>query len=149
MANWLPESLWMHAIFSLTYGLIATLLHRTLGDASITWKSHLQGAVADSPNAAGYIALHEAGVATAWVGNLIDELGIKVSHTPVLYEDNDGVRRLAMSGMGQKKVRNLAMKYHYVQELCREGQIEVVTDCSAIFILRNVHPLQCTAICTL
>ncbi len=56
--------------------------------------------VADPPNSMEYIALHEAGV-----GNLIDELGVKVSHIPVLCDDNDGVRRLAMSGMGQKKAR--------------------------------------------
>ncbi len=82
--------------------------------------------MADSPNAAEYIALYEAAVATVGVRNLVEGLELKVTHTPVLYEDNDGVRKLAKSGMGQKKARHLMMKLHYVQDLCREGLIDVV-----------------------
>ncbi len=97
-----------------------------LGSAPILWRSHLQTTVADSPNASEYIALHEAAVATVGVQNLAEGLGIKIKHPPILYEDNDGVRRLAMSGMGQKKARHLMMKLHYVQHLCERGAIDVV-----------------------
>ncbi|MCP3665672.1 MAG: hypothetical protein GY696_24775, partial [Gammaproteobacteria bacterium] len=94
--------------------------------APILWRSHLQTTVADSPNASEYIALYEAAVATVGVQNLADGLGIKIDHPPTLYEDNDGVRRLATSGMGQKKARHLMMKLHYVQDLCEKGRIDVV-----------------------
>ncbi len=56
----------------------------------------------------------------------MSELRIKVNHPPTLYEDNDGVRRLAKSGMGQKRARHLMMKLHYVQDLCKGGLIDVV-----------------------
>ncbi len=46
--------------------------------------------------------------------------------TCLIYEDNDGSRRLAMNGMGQKKARHLETKYHYVQELCRQNKVKVV-----------------------
>ncbi len=46
--------------------------------------------------------------------------------SPILYEDNDGVRRLAKSGMGNKKARNLSMKFHFVQDLCNKGKIDIV-----------------------
>ncbi len=97
-----------------------------LGEATISWRSHLQTTVADSPNAAKYIALYEAAVATVGVQNLADGLGIQIDYPPILYEDNDGVRRLAKSGMGQKKARHLMMKLHYVQDLCERGAIDVV-----------------------
>ncbi len=44
---------------------------------------------------------------------------------PSIYEDNDGARRLAMAGMGQKKARHLMTKHHYVQELCQQGEIKI------------------------
>ncbi len=44
---------------------------------------------------------------------------------PLLLEDNDGARRLATAGMGQKKARHLQIKHHYVQELCKEGKVSI------------------------
>ncbi len=41
-----------------------------LESAPISWRSHFQTTVADSPNAAEYIALHEAAVATVGVQTL-------------------------------------------------------------------------------
>ncbi len=46
--------------------------------------------------------------------------------TPQIYEDNDGARRLAMNGMGQKRARYLDIKHHLVLDLCRDGKVEVV-----------------------
>ncbi len=68
----------------------------------VSWRSHLQPTVADSPNAAEYIGLYEAAVAATGMSNLIKEIGVDCD-TPVLHEDNDGARRLATDGMGQKK----------------------------------------------
>ncbi len=57
--------------------------------------------------------------------NLLLELGIGPGR-PKIYEDNDGARRHAMSGMGQKRARHLEIKHHLVQDLCQDGQVEVV-----------------------
>ncbi len=59
------------------------------------------------------------------VKNLLMELGLDPG-TPIIYEDNDGARRLAMHGMGQRRARHLDIKYHVVQDLCKEGKLEVV-----------------------
>ncbi|MCP4125689.1 MAG: hypothetical protein GY753_01340 [Gammaproteobacteria bacterium] len=96
-----------------------------LGGGPVLWRSHLQSTVADSPNAAEYIGMYEAVVATMGVKNLLAELGVDLP-TPVIYEDNDGVIRLAMSGMGQKKARHLDVKHHLVQDMCRKGEIQVL-----------------------
>ncbi len=96
-----------------------------LGGGPVLWRSHLQSTVADSPNAAEYIGMYEAVVATMGVKNLLTELGVDLG-TPVIYEDNDGARRLAMSGMGQKNARHLDVKHHLVQDLCRDGEIQVL-----------------------
>ncbi len=77
-----------------------------LEGSPIYWKSHLQKTVADSPNAAEYISLYEASVATVSIKNLIKELGLLTSK-PVIYGVNDGARRLAVAGMGQNKARHL------------------------------------------
>ncbi len=67
---------------------------------AVTWRSHLQPTVADSPNTAEYIALHEAAVTSMSLFNLMIQMGYKVN-PPTIFEDNDGCRRLALAGMGQ------------------------------------------------
>ncbi len=91
----------------------------------ILWKSHLQSTVADSPNASEYIALYESAVASVSLRNLLSEIGVTLNGTCLIHEDNDGSRRLAMSGLGQKKARHLSTKHHYVQELCRNHEVKV------------------------
>ncbi len=90
----------------------------------VYWRSHLQPTVADSPNAAEYIALYEAAKSAMGTHNLLTEMGADIP-APLLLEDNDGARRLAAAGMGQKKARHLQIKHHYVQELCREGRVRI------------------------
>ncbi len=97
-----------------------------LNGGPVMWKSHLQSTVADSPNAAEYIALYESAVASTGLSNLLSEIGVELEDTCCIFEDNDGSRRLAMSGMGQKKARHLQTKHHYVQELCSKGKIKVL-----------------------
>ncbi len=92
----------------------------------VMWKSHLQSSVADSPNVSEYIALHEAAMASISIHNLLSEVGIKLEGACIIYEDNDGTRRLAMSGMGQKKARHLDRKYHHIQELRRKERVKVL-----------------------
>ncbi len=92
----------------------------------VLWKSRLQPTVADSPNAAEYIALYESSKATMGLCNLLKESRIELEDTCYVYEDNDGARRLAMNGMGQKKARHLETKHHYVQELCTAKKITVM-----------------------
>ncbi len=97
-----------------------------LNGGPVIWKSRLQKTVADSPNAAEYIALHEAATASVGLYNMMNETGIMVEKMCKLFEDNDGARRLAMHGMGQKKARHLNSKYHKVQELCEKGEITIM-----------------------
>ncbi len=93
-----------------------------LNNSPIYWASRLQKTVADSPNTAEYIGLYEASIATISIKNLIKEMG-STTTIPSIFKDNDGARRLAMAGMGQKKARHLMTKHHYAQELCQEGEI--------------------------
>ncbi len=97
-----------------------------LNGGPILWKNHLQSTVADSPNAAEYIALYESAVTSMGLHNLVKECGVSLEGTCLIHEDNDGSRRLAMNGMGQKKSRHLLTKNHYIQELCRDKKVEVV-----------------------
>ncbi len=95
-----------------------------LAGAPIAWRSHLQDTVADSPNVAEYIGIHDAATATLGIQNLLAEIGMDVQ-TPIIYEDNDGARRLATDGMGKKKARHIEMKYHAIQDICKEGKVSI------------------------
>ncbi len=95
-----------------------------LAGAPIAWRSHLQDAVADSPNVTEYIGIFDAATATLGIQNLLVEIGMDVK-TPIIYEDNDGARRLATDGMGKKKARHIEMKYHVIQDICREGKVSI------------------------
>ncbi len=110
----------------LSHGKSITGFVIQLNGAPIGWRSHLQSTLADSPNAAECIALHEAATTIIGLNNLIGELKIKIKHPPTLYEDNDGARKLATCGMGNKRARHLSMKLHYLQELCEKGEIKIL-----------------------
>ncbi len=105
-------------------GKSATGYVTKLAGGPIVWKSHLQSTIADSSQAAEYIALYEAAVSSMGSLNLLSELGVSTG-SPTLWEDNDGSRRLATSGLGQNKGRHLEIKCHYIQQLCKEKQVEV------------------------
>ncbi len=63
---------------------------------------------------------------TLKVNNLLEELGCKSQKPPVILEDNDGMRAMAMGDVGGKKLcRHLALKYHLVRESCEEGKVRV------------------------
>ncbi len=58
------------------------------------------------------------------IRNILKKIGLKIGPT-IVHEDNDGARRLATDGMGQKRARHLSIKYHFVQDLCKRGEINV------------------------
>ncbi len=78
----------------------------------------------DSIHAAEYIAMHEAAVSNMGCLNMSSEVGISMD-PPTLWEDNDGSRRMGTSALGQKKARHLDIKFHYVQELCKERKLTI------------------------
>ncbi len=116
-----------------------------LGTGPVYWRSHFQSTVVDSPNAASYIAMYEAAVSVMGTHNLVAQMGANLP-APLLIEDNDGARRLATTGMGQKKARKLQIKHHYVQELFREGSVCVNrldgADQPAHLLTKGTHPAK-------
>ncbi|MCP3662369.1 MAG: hypothetical protein GY696_07715 [Gammaproteobacteria bacterium] len=92
------------------------VLHAAGG--AVAWRSHLQPTVADSPNAAEYIGLHEAAVTSMGILHLMAEIGHEVT-PPTLHEDNDGCRRLATAGMGKRRqgtwMQNITTYKNYVR----------------------------------
>ncbi len=78
----------------------------------VCWGRHVQQAVADSSQAAELLAIHEATQMTLKINDLLEELGCKSQKPPVILEDNDGTRTMAMgNGGGKKWCRCLALKY--------------------------------------
>ncbi len=97
-----------------------------IGGGSVCWGSYIQQTVADTSQAAELLAIHEATQMTLKTNNLLEELGCKSHVPPVILEDNDGTRAMAMGKVGGKKrCRHLALKYHLVRESCEEGKVNV------------------------
>ncbi len=97
-----------------------------IGGGPVCWGSHTQQTVANSSQAAELLAIHEAMQMTLKTNNLLEELGCTSHVAPVILEDNDGTRAMAMGKVGGKKrCRHLALKYHLVRESCEEGKVEV------------------------
>ncbi len=118
-------------------------MHLTGGP--IYWRSHLKPTVADSPKAAEYIGIYEAAVAGVGTRNLLLEIGLEIGPVTI-HEDNDGTRRLATDGMGQKKARHLSIKYHFVQDLAMRGEINMPRlpskDQPADILTKGTHTTQ-------
>ncbi len=74
-----------------------------LNGGTVLWKSRLQPTVSDSPNATEYVALYEASQTAMGMCKMVGEVGVKLESGCYMHKDNDGSRRLAMSGMGQKR----------------------------------------------
>ena len=93
----------------------------------IYWKSHKQNTVSKSSTFAEYIALSEAVTDINLVRNmLIDTFDVKINKPIKIFEDNSGAISIAKYGNFTKNSKHIEVQYHYVNELCEKGIIEII-----------------------
>ena len=66
-----------------------------LGGNLITWSSRKQKVVAKSSTEAEYRALSSAATDLVWIQNILTEIGVNLSQTPVIWSNNLGVQAFA------------------------------------------------------
>lgn len=104
-------------------GGYATFLNA--GSGPISWASRKQLDTADSTCVSEYIAAHDAAKELVWLRTLLSELQLTpVGPTP-LYCDNSAAVTLAGDQAFHKKVKHVAVRYHYLRELVQRQQIVV------------------------
>lgn len=92
----------------------------------IYWKSRKEGSVTKSSTAAEYVALSDSVSEIKVILNLLKDFKIKVNKAVKIYEDNFGAISIAKFGNLTKNSKYIEVHYHFVNECCEKGIIEIV-----------------------
>ena len=96
-----------------------------IGDSTIWWKSRKQTSIAASSCEAEYMALFESAKDAIWLRNLLCEFGFCPGPAPTtIFHDNQGSIVWAKED-SLRKVKHVALRYHFTHNLINAGQIEL------------------------
>ena len=96
-----------------------------LGGNLITWSSRKQKVVAKSSTEAEYRALSSAATDLVWIQNILTEIGVNLSQTPVLWSDNLGVQAFACNPVYHDRTKHIEIDVHFIQNLVSDHKLEV------------------------
>lgn len=97
-----------------------------LGRTPISWSSKKQKSVARSSTEAEYRSIANAAAELTWLTNLLGELRIPVSASPVIYCDNIGATNLSANPVFHSRMKHLALDYHFIREKVQSNSLRVV-----------------------
>jgi len=96
-----------------------------LGQSTVSWSSKKQASVALSSTEAEYISAAYASQEAVWLRQLLDDLGVPVTHPVVMYEDNQGCIKLASSEKMNARTKHIDIRHHLC-DLINHDVIEFV-----------------------
>ena len=96
-----------------------------LGTTPLTWCSKKQKSIARSSTEAEYRAVAATTAELLGIRNLLTELGVSISHTPVIYCDNLSATHLSANPVFHSKMKHLALAFHFIREQVQVGSIRV------------------------
>jgi hypothetical protein len=95
-----------------------------VGNNLISWTSRRQATTSVSSCEAEYAALFEAARETAWLRNLMREIGECPGNVDTtVFHDNQG--SIAWAEGGMRRVKHVELKYHYTQDMIQMEQIRI------------------------
>jgi hypothetical protein len=95
-----------------------------VGNNLISWTSRRQTTTSVSSCEAEYAALFEAARETAWLRNLMCEIGECPGNVATtVFHDNQG--SIAWAEGGMRRVKHVELKYHYTQDMIQREQIRI------------------------
>ena len=97
----------------------------TFNRGAISWGSRLQATVALSSSEAEYMALTAATQEAIHLRQLLADLGISISNSTIIYEDNVGCIAMSSNPVFHKRTKHIAIKYHFVRERVESGEVNV------------------------
>jgi len=106
-----------------------------LDNNPITWSSRAQRIVAQSTLEAEFIALNTAAKEAMYTLSLLTEIGMNVTQPVTVYQDNQSSIHYASNDTNTTRAKHIDIRYHYVKDLVRDGQI----------ILKHVRSAENTA----
>ncbi|XP_019082639.1 PREDICTED: uncharacterized protein LOC109125463 [Camelina sativa] len=96
-----------------------------LGNNLISWSAKRQTSVSCSSTEAEYRCLSDADAEVNWLMDLLQDIGMPVTHVPKLYCDNLSAVYLSANPTLHKKTKHFKVHYHYVREQVAEGSLIV------------------------
>lgn len=96
-----------------------------LGSTPVSWSSKKQNGVARSSTEAEYRAVANTASEVRWVCSLLQELGIRIPVTPVIYCDNIGATYLCANPVFHSRMKHIAIDYHFIRNMVQLGIVRV------------------------
>lgn len=96
------------------------------GTGPVYWQSKRQEVVALSTTEAELIALNKTCKEVMWLIKMMTEAHLPQQLPIPVGEDNSGCVETANNPSSRTRVRHVRVQYHYVQELVKDGYVEVI-----------------------
>nr|GEX36220.1 Gag/Pol polyprotein [Tanacetum cinerariifolium]GEY08952.1 Gag/Pol polyprotein [Tanacetum cinerariifolium] len=96
-----------------------------LGSNLISWTTRKQRTVLRSFTEVEYKALANTFAELTWLQALLNELGIHLSSTPILWCDNLGATYLSANPIFYARTKHMEIDYHFVREKVAQGDLRV------------------------
>jgi hypothetical protein len=99
-----------------------------LGGTPIAWKAKKQTCTSLSTQEAEYIALSECAKELLWIGELLQELGLKKQEDlwPIRVRcDSTSAIKLARNAIGNTRSKHIDLKYHFIRDCIEQGSVTV------------------------
>ncbi|KAI5321499.1 hypothetical protein L3X38_030570 [Prunus dulcis] len=87
-----------------------------LGSNPISWQSKKQGSVSRSSTEAEYRALANASAEVAWIRQILADLHVFLSESPLLFCDNMSALALSSIPVFHSRIKHLDVDFHFVLE---------------------------------
>ena len=102
----------------------------TVNSTAVSWKSQRQKTVAMSSTEAEYMALFAATQEVIWLRRLLKEVKIEKLKPTIVFQDNKSTIMLAKNPTQHSRTKHINTKYHFVREMVKNEEIEVVYKCT-------------------
>ena len=96
-----------------------------LGSTPVSWSSKKKNGVARSSTEAEYRAVANTASKVRWIFSLLQELGITVPVSPVIFCDNVGATYLCANPVFHSRMKHIAIDYHFIRGLVQKGLVRV------------------------
>ncbi|XP_057779651.1 uncharacterized mitochondrial protein AtMg00810-like [Salvia miltiorrhiza] len=96
-----------------------------LGPNLLSWSSKKQSVVSRSSTESEYRSLADAAAEVVWIKSLIHELGFSISHTPVLWCDNQSTAAIASNPVLHARTKHIEIDTHFVRDKVLNKELDV------------------------